>query len=44
VNVTIHRTTRRQRLRRRLEGILVAFFTVRWLARVLWRGVRASVA
>jgi len=44
VNVTIRRTTRRQSLRRRLEGILVAFFTIRWLMRVLWRGARASVA
>ena len=36
--------SRRSKKRRRLERLLITYFTIRWLVRVFWRGVRASVA
>jgi hypothetical protein len=36
--------SRRSKQRRRIERALIAYFTIRWLVRVFWRGVRASVA
>jgi hypothetical protein len=33
---------RRTRRTRRIEDVLVAYFTLRWLIRMLWRGIRIA--